>query len=168
MHAPTYDDLPSVDKMPRRCVWGVVDKDGKKDLFGTLNHLTAATIEAAAAEVPDGVFLLRISTTDAFVNPTPEDMAKLAQIKFSGAHGIEATTRWSWDKRFAAVATDSPSRLRLCRQWDGMARLAHLTKSVSNHPKPGVGHDRSQQQCFVSTVSVFLVCRLVSCEIWPC
>ncbi|KAM0326257.1 hypothetical protein ACHAQA_006854 [Verticillium albo-atrum] len=257
MSFPTYDDLPAVDGMPRGCAWGVFDKDGRKDVFGTLNHLTPETTKAAAAEVRDGVsislnwplnalehiplpgrrklahtvmplrdagvsggigwddelhfntqgssqwdslvhwqhqasglayngwkptqeelsrtstaenamptldhwhsrgglvargvlidfvayaeakgiefhpfdgyritveeiedvarhqgvefrpgdvFLLRLGSTDAFANPTPEGMAKLAQMRLSGVHGIEATAKWFWDKKFAAVATDA-------------------------------------------------------------
>lgn len=52
---PDFDDLPSVDKMPQGCAWGVFDKNGEKDLFGTLNHLTPDVIQAASAEVKDGV-----------------------------------------------------------------------------------------------------------------
>ncbi|GKT40541.1 uncharacterized protein ColSpa_00722 [Colletotrichum spaethianum] len=52
---PDYDDLPPVEGMPKGCAWGVFDKDGKKDLYGTLNLLTPEIIRAAGAEVRDGV-----------------------------------------------------------------------------------------------------------------
>lgn len=52
---PDYDDLPTVEGMPKGCAWGVFDKDGKKDLVGTLNFLTPDRVRAAAAEVKDGV-----------------------------------------------------------------------------------------------------------------
>lgn len=55
MDVPDFDSLPPVEGMPTGCAWGVFDKDGKKDLFGTLNHLTPDVIKAAAAEVKDGV-----------------------------------------------------------------------------------------------------------------
>ncbi|KAK4119166.1 hypothetical protein N657DRAFT_604898 [Parathielavia appendiculata] len=52
---PDFDDLPKVDGQPQGCAWGVFDKDGKKDVFGTLNFLTPQIVAAAAAEVKDGV-----------------------------------------------------------------------------------------------------------------
>ena len=51
---PDYDDLPDVKDMPKGCAWGVFDKSGKKDIFGTLNHLTPGVVKAAAAEVKSG------------------------------------------------------------------------------------------------------------------
>ncbi|KAJ4423320.1 hypothetical protein N0V82_002048 [Gnomoniopsis sp. IMI 355080] len=52
---PDFDDLPKVEGMPQGCAWGIFDKDGKKDLLGTLNLLTPAVVAAAATEVKDGV-----------------------------------------------------------------------------------------------------------------
>ncbi|KAM4054388.1 putative cyclase domain-containing protein [Hirsutella rhossiliensis] len=52
---PDFDDLPKVEGMPQGCAWGVFDRDGQKDLVGTLNFLTPAVVKAAAAEVKDGV-----------------------------------------------------------------------------------------------------------------
>lgn len=52
---PDFDDLPRVEGMPQGCAWGAFDKDGKKDLFGTLNFLTPQVVQAAAAEVKDGI-----------------------------------------------------------------------------------------------------------------
>lgn len=52
---PDFDDLPKVEGMPQGCAWGIFDKDGKKDLLGTLNLLTPDVVAAAAAEVKDGI-----------------------------------------------------------------------------------------------------------------
>lgn len=52
---PDFDDLPKVENMPQGYVWGLFDKDGKKDLLGTLNFLTPDIVQAAAAEVKDGI-----------------------------------------------------------------------------------------------------------------
>lgn len=52
---PDFDDLPKVEGMPQGCAWGVFDKDGQKDLLGTLNLLTPAVVAAAAAEVKEGI-----------------------------------------------------------------------------------------------------------------
>lgn len=52
---PDFDALPKVDGMPQGCAWGVFDRDGKKDMVGTLNFLTPDVVKAAASEVKDGV-----------------------------------------------------------------------------------------------------------------
>ncbi|KAK3308370.1 uncharacterized protein B0T15DRAFT_508842 [Chaetomium strumarium] len=52
---PDFDDLPPVEGQPQGCAWGIFDKDGKKDVLGTLNFLTPQIVAAAAAEVRDGV-----------------------------------------------------------------------------------------------------------------
>lgn len=54
-NAPSFDDLPAVEGMPHGCAWGVFDKDGKKDLRGTLNLLTPDIVAAACTEAKDGV-----------------------------------------------------------------------------------------------------------------
>jgi hypothetical protein len=41
--------------MPQGCAWGVFDKDGEKDVYGTLNLLTPEIIKDAAAEVRQGL-----------------------------------------------------------------------------------------------------------------
>ncbi|KAF2087814.1 hypothetical protein K490DRAFT_40979 [Saccharata proteae CBS 121410] len=55
LNLPDFDDLPPVEGMPQGCAWGVFDKDGKKDVYGTLNLLTPSVVKAAAAEVKEGV-----------------------------------------------------------------------------------------------------------------
>jgi hypothetical protein len=55
LKVPDFDDLPPVEGMPQGCAWGVFDKDGKKDVYGTLNLLTPDVVKAAASEVKDGV-----------------------------------------------------------------------------------------------------------------
>ena len=52
---PDFDELPVVEGRPKGSAWGVFDKDGEKDLVGTLNHLTPDVVKAAATEVQDGV-----------------------------------------------------------------------------------------------------------------
>lgn len=51
---PAFDDLPPVKDMPQGCAWGIFDKDGKKDLRGTLNHLTPEVKADACREARDG------------------------------------------------------------------------------------------------------------------
>lgn len=52
---PDFDNLPSVEGMPKGCAWGIFDKDGNKDVFGTINLLTPKVVQAAVAEVKEGV-----------------------------------------------------------------------------------------------------------------
>ncbi|KAK3711091.1 hypothetical protein LTR37_009878 [Vermiconidia calcicola] len=52
---PDFDSLPEVKGMPQGCAWGVFDKDGKKDVYGTLNLLTPEVIKEAYKEAKDGV-----------------------------------------------------------------------------------------------------------------
>lgn len=52
---PAFDDLPPVQGMPQGCAWGIFDKDGKKDLRGTLNLLTPEVVTAACKEARDGI-----------------------------------------------------------------------------------------------------------------
>ena len=55
LKVPDFDDLPKVEGMPQGCAWGVFDKNGKKDVYGTLNLLTPDVVAAAATEIKDGV-----------------------------------------------------------------------------------------------------------------
>jgi hypothetical protein len=52
---PDFDELPKVEGMPQGCAWGVFDKNGKKDVIGTINLLTPDVVKAAATEVKEGV-----------------------------------------------------------------------------------------------------------------
>jgi hypothetical protein len=54
-YLPNFDDLPPVEGMPQGCAWGVFDKNGNKDLLGTLNLLTPEVVKDAAAEVRQGL-----------------------------------------------------------------------------------------------------------------
>lgn len=54
-YLPNFDDLPPVEGMPQGCAWGVFDKNGNKDLLGTLNLLTPEVVRDAAAEVRQGL-----------------------------------------------------------------------------------------------------------------
>ena len=51
---PGFDDLPRIEGMPQGCAWGIFDREGKKDLIGTLNLLTPSVVKAAYAEARDG------------------------------------------------------------------------------------------------------------------
>jgi hypothetical protein len=52
---PDFHHLPKVKGMPQGCAWGLFDKDGKKDVLGTINLLTPDVVKAALAEARDGI-----------------------------------------------------------------------------------------------------------------
>jgi len=55
LKVPDFDDLSEVQGMPKGCAWGVFDKEGKKDVYGTLNLLTPNVVREAVQEVKEGV-----------------------------------------------------------------------------------------------------------------
>ncbi|OGM47292.1 hypothetical protein ABOM_003792 [Aspergillus bombycis] len=72
-HFPAYEDLPTVtfNGQPKRCAWGIFDKNGTRDVYGCLNKVTTDVVVKAAAEVKDGVTIslncpLRLLRTPAF------------------------------------------------------------------------------------------------------
>jgi hypothetical protein len=68
-HLPSFDDLPAVKDMPQGCAWGIFDKDGKKDLRGTLNILTPEIVAEACNEARDGISIsLKLVSPSAFRN----------------------------------------------------------------------------------------------------
>jgi hypothetical protein len=79
------------------------------------SRITVADIEACAAHqgvefLPGDVLIVRTGSTELLDNTNPETLgAALADPKLSGLHGAEETARWLWNKRFAAVASDSSS-----------------------------------------------------------
>lgn len=52
---PDFDDLPPVEGMPQGCAWVIFDKNGERDVLGTLNLLTPEVVKTAAAEVRHGI-----------------------------------------------------------------------------------------------------------------
>ena len=74
---PDYDSLPPVKGMPKGCAWGIFDKDGKKDKFGTLNLITPEIVKEAAKEVKEG-----ISVSLKYASTTPSD--RPTSIMWSG------------------------------------------------------------------------------------
>lgn len=77
-------------------------------------RLTVADIEAAAAAQsvefrPGDVFFIRTGFTEVIDRSTLMMLMGTMVLGFIGVHGCEETARWFWDKRFAAVASDTPS-----------------------------------------------------------
>lgn len=68
---PDYDNLPPVEGMPKGCAWGIFDKDGKKDRFGTINLITPEVVKEAVKEVKEGVSVsLKYVSTASFCKAT--------------------------------------------------------------------------------------------------
>ena len=51
---PKFRDLPIQKDAPAGSAWGVFDKDGKKDVYGTLNFITPEAVLAAKEEIKTG------------------------------------------------------------------------------------------------------------------
>ncbi|RMZ78211.1 hypothetical protein DV738_g4002, partial [Chaetothyriales sp. CBS 135597] len=55
LNLPDFDSLPPVEGLPQGTAWGIFDKDGKKDVVGSLNLLTPDVVKEAYKEARDGV-----------------------------------------------------------------------------------------------------------------
>ncbi|KAL3954130.1 hypothetical protein ACCO45_012086 [Purpureocillium lilacinum] len=76
------------------------------------DRLTVEQLEACArhfgVEFRYGdVLLVRTGATDVIAALTPEDLQMMQAQRMSGLHGCVETARWIWNKRFAAIASDS-------------------------------------------------------------
>jgi hypothetical protein len=54
VNVPLYKDLPVEVNAPPGSAWGVFDKDGQRDVYGTLNFITPEAVVAAKAEIRTG------------------------------------------------------------------------------------------------------------------
>ena len=54
LKVPLYRDLPVQPSAPPGSAWGVFDKDGKRDVYGTLNFITPEAVVAAKQEIQTG------------------------------------------------------------------------------------------------------------------
>ncbi|KAJ0416434.1 hypothetical protein BJY00DRAFT_316814 [Aspergillus carlsbadensis] len=54
MKVPEFKDLPIRPDAPPKSAWGVFDKDGKRDVYGTLNFITPEAVVAARMEIQTG------------------------------------------------------------------------------------------------------------------
>ncbi|CAH0050556.1 unnamed protein product [Clonostachys solani] len=121
---PDFDDLPKVDNMPQGYVWGLFDKDGKKDLLGTLNFLTPDIVQAAAAEVKDGISVSlnpHTSRSWSLTGMGKMDVPgrKRAEHKFLyNPDSMGFAVGESWDDELS-INTQSSS------QWDSLCHFSH-------------------------------------------
>lgn len=54
LKVPKYQELPIESGAPKGSAWGVFDKDGARDRFGTLNFITPEAVLAAKQEIVTG------------------------------------------------------------------------------------------------------------------
>lgn len=52
---PSFDDIPTIDGLPKGCTWGLWDRDGVRDELGTLNLLTSEVVKKARQEISEGI-----------------------------------------------------------------------------------------------------------------
>ncbi|KAJ4421802.1 hypothetical protein N0V85_000045 [Neurospora sp. IMI 360204] len=114
---PDFDDLPKVEGQPQGCAWGLFDKDGVKDIYGTLNFITPETVKAAAAEVQHGISVSLNWSLNAIKFPfghrqapvhTP--FALLAEMGMKGLHGFDDSLTFN---------------TQYSSQWDSLCHVTH-------------------------------------------
>ncbi|KAH8204598.1 hypothetical protein TruAng_001227 [Truncatella angustata] len=118
---PDFDDLPLVEGMPQGCAWGVFDKDGKKDLLGTLNLLTPDVVAAACSEAREGV---SISLN------WPLDSSKLPSGRMKATHkhmtlketGLSEMSGWDDELQF---------NTQVSSQWDSLVHWQHQESDLA-------------------------------------
>ncbi|KAF2716989.1 hypothetical protein K431DRAFT_288933 [Polychaeton citri CBS 116435] len=110
---PDFDDLPKVDGYPT--AWGIFDKDGKKDVYGTLNLITPEVIKAAYSELQHGVSVSLNWPLDAIKEPG------------FGRRGLEHKVISFIDSAFAAHGYDDEVsyNTQCSSQWDSLCHFHH-------------------------------------------
>ncbi|KAK0720248.1 hypothetical protein B0H67DRAFT_575447 [Lasiosphaeris hirsuta] len=115
--APDFDDLPKVEGQPQGCAWGLFDKDGEKDVYGTLNFLTPRVVAAAAAEVKDGISISLNWPLNGIKFPFPHRKAPVHRASTLRDVGMELS---GWDDELE-INTQFSS------QWDSLCHVTHST-----------------------------------------
>ena len=127
---PDFDSLPKVEGMPQGCAWGIFDKDGEKDVYGTLNLLTPDVVKAAAAEVKDGISISLNWPLDGIKFPLPGRIPvehKVHYMPEMNAFGFDAE----------GFDDELHFNTQLSSQWDSLCHMQHQdTKTAYNGAKP--------------------------------
>ncbi|KAI1864499.1 uncharacterized protein JN550_008786 [Neoarthrinium moseri] len=113
---PDFDSLPTVDGMPQGCAWGVFDRNGKKDLLGTLNLLTQPVVATACAEARDGVSISLNWPLNAMRLPTPGRIRPAHKIINFKEEGSVDGSGWDDELHFNTQASS---------QWDSLVHWQH-------------------------------------------
>ncbi|KAF1808195.1 hypothetical protein P152DRAFT_469121 [Eremomyces bilateralis CBS 781.70] len=116
INLPDFDSLPKVEGMPQGCAWGIFDKDGEKDVFGTLNLLTPSVVKAAAAEVQDGVTISLNWGIDSFKSPIIGRKLLSHKVLCS-----KDKPNWKW----ISFDDEIEFNTQCSSQWDSLCHFAH-------------------------------------------
>ncbi|KAH9897481.1 hypothetical protein F4778DRAFT_236545 [Xylariomycetidae sp. FL2044] len=119
---PDFDDLPPVEGMPQGCAWGIFDKDGKKDLIGTLNFLTPSVVKEAFKEARDGVSISLNWPLNAIAFPLPGRIQPEHKQMTLRESGLSSGTGWDDELHF---------NTQLSSQWDSLVHWAHQASGLS-------------------------------------
>ncbi|KAJ1706635.1 hypothetical protein NYO67_11218 [Aspergillus flavus] len=131
MTIPSFDELPSVPGHPQtKCSWGLFDKDGQKDLYGTLNFITPDIVKSAATEIRHGISsslnwpLGAIKSKGHFRKHLSHNVVKLEDPATGKGFGFDDEVDFN---------TQGSS------QWDSLCHFQHLPSGLSyNGFKPTV------------------------------
>ncbi|CAO2649616.1 Nn.00g070010.m01.CDS01 [Neocucurbitaria sp. VM-36] len=108
---PNFDNLPAVEGMPQGCAWGIFDKDGEKDLRGTLNLLTPEVVAAACKEARDGISISLNWPLNAFKFPMPGRIDPVHKVMKLSEAGLSSGEGWDDEITFNTQKTS---------QWDSL------------------------------------------------
>ncbi|KAI0199121.1 putative cyclase-domain-containing protein [Astrocystis sublimbata] len=121
-NVPDFDSLPAVKDMPQGCAWGIFDKDGKRDLLGTLNLLTPEVVKGACAEARDGVSVSLNWPLNAMPFPLPGRMAPIHKQVTLKEAGLSDGAGWDDEIHF---------NTQLSSQWDSLVHWHHQPSGLA-------------------------------------
>ncbi|KAK7701244.1 hypothetical protein SLS57_011809 [Botryosphaeria dothidea] len=121
---PDFDDLPKVEGMPQGCAWGVFDKDGKKDVLGTLNLLTPSIVAAAASEVKEGISISLNWPLNSIKIPFPGRQLAVHKHHGLAGTGMGGEDPHGWDD-VLEFNTQCSS------QWDSLCHFSHQASALA-------------------------------------
>ncbi|KAI1810959.1 putative cyclase-domain-containing protein [Poronia punctata] len=119
---PDFDNLPKVEGMPQGCAWGIFDRDGKKDVLGTLNLLTPDVVKAACAEARDGVSVSLNWPLNAMPFPLPGRIAPTHKHMTLKEAGLAKSHGWDDEIHF---------NTQLSSQWDSLVHWYHQPSGLA-------------------------------------
>ncbi|KZW02782.1 hypothetical protein EXIGLDRAFT_636798 [Exidia glandulosa HHB12029] len=119
---PDFDSLPKVEGMPQGCAWGVFDKDGKKDLLGTLNLLTPDVVKAAASEVKEGVSISLNWPLNGMRFTFPGRNPPVHKVQNLESMGLKDVYSWDDEIEF---------NTQISSQWDSLCHFQHQPSGLA-------------------------------------
>ncbi|KAG8159309.1 hypothetical protein KVR01_010970 [Diaporthe batatas] len=130
MAIPNFDDLPMVKGMPNGCAWGVFDKEGKKDMLGTLNLLTPDIVASAATEIKEGVSISLNWPLNGIKIPLPGRRSPAHKVMSLSSSGMMPPGSHGWDDELEF-------NTQFSSQWDSLVHVQHQPSGLAyNGIKP--------------------------------